>query len=233
VCKDGDELAVLRRACRLTDEALERLLPEVRPGVRESDLARALRRIVEDLGGDGLSFDPIVAFGEHTSRPHHTPTDRALRIGELIQFDIGVRLGGYGADLSRVAVVGKLSDPHRRLVDALVAAQQQALDAVYAGMDGRTLDTETKQAIERAGFPAYPHGLGHGIGLDAHVHEAPTLSVRYPDAQPLEEGMVFTVEPGVYLAGDAGARIEDVVAIVDGKPEILSEFPRALIELPA
>jgi len=229
--KDSEELNTLKTACAKTDEALQLLLPLVKPGVSELALKQFLQQIAFDLAADGFSFDPIIGAGPHSARPHHQPTARKIQSGELIQFDLGLRYQGYGADLSRVAVIGQPARRDAELYDTVAQVQRTTVEQIKPGMDGRELDTIARMAFEGKAFPVYPHGLGHGIGLDPHVHEAPTLSARHPQPQPLEEGVVFTIEPGSYLTGEAGVRVEDVLAIVDGKVEQLSQFPSGLISL--
>lgn len=227
--KDAEELAQLSEACRLTDLALEKLLPEIQIGRTECGLAEKLRRIVFDMGGDGLSFDPIIAVGANASKPHHTPGEGVVTKNTLLQFDLGVRKAGYGGDLSRVAVLGNLSPRDQHVVDVVLAAQQLAIDGVACGVDGRELDQLTKTFITNQGLPAFTHGLGHGIGLD--VHEAPTLHQDIAEPVPLAIGMVFTIEPGIYLPGELGVRIEDVVTLIERGLVRLSNFPRRLIQL--
>jgi Xaa-Pro aminopeptidase len=230
--KDLAEKTLLQKACGLTDTVLASLLKQIRAGFSEKEVRTLLERIVLDTKGcESMSFDPIIAFGSSTSQPHHSPGDRQLQVGDLIQFDLGVRVNGYGADLSRVAVMGTPSVEISRVYDAVRFALEKAKQMVEPGIDGRAVDKEIKAWISEQGIAPYQHGLGHGVGLDFNVHEKPVLGERYPQEQMLENDMVFTLEPAVYLPGEFGIRLEDVVCLNNGEVEVWSKAPLELIVL--
>jgi Xaa-Pro aminopeptidase len=229
--KDGHELAALERACALTVAALEELVVErVAPGVTERALATWLERRFVDLGAEGVAFPSIVAGGPNGAVPHHAPSDRPLAAGELVTIDCGAEVGGYHADCTRTVLVGdgagadtgRLAEVH----DVVVRAQEAGRAAAVAGVTGGDVDAAARAVIEVAGYgEAFVHGTGHGVGLE--VHEAPAIARGSRDE--LRVGTVLTVEPGVYLPGVGGVRVEDTVVVTgDGPPRVLTELPRGL-----
>ncbi|OIP96957.1 hypothetical protein AUK40_04265 [Candidatus Wirthbacteria bacterium CG2_30_54_11] len=230
--KDEDEIALISEACAITDRSLTAVLPSIREGMTERSVAWMIEQSMRDQGAENVSFRPlIVAAGSASSEPHHEPGDRTIVSGDLIQFDIGARYRGYGADLSRVAVLGPPSVEQTHLFDLVLQVQAHGIASVRAGADGALIDAECKKMVEAAGLPAYPHGLGHGIGLAPSVHEDPFLSSRASAPVFLQSGMVVTVEPGVYLRGNFGVRIEDVVLVQDSEARLLSQADKSLIVL--
>lgn len=231
--KDDGELARLRAAAAVTDAAFADLaawLADRDPGgVTEARVARELDDRLVAHGADGPAFPTIVAAGEHGARPHHHPTDRPLRRGDLVTVDGGARRQGYCADMTRLVAVGGLAAVDARLADAvaaLAAAQQAGVAAAGDGVAARDVDAACRSALAAAGLAeAFTHGTGHGIGLE--VHEAPRVAAS--SAATLAENMVCTVEPGVYLPGLGGARIEDVVAVTADGAERLTTAPRDVI----
>jgi Xaa-Pro aminopeptidase len=224
--KDGDELDALRAACRITDEVFATVLDRLRPGATEQDVAWALRVAMHERGAEP-AFDAIVAFGPHSAIPHHQPTDRPLAPGDLVKLDFGAQVHGYHADMTRTVVVGSPAAWQRELHDAVREMQQRARARVVPGAVPVELDDVVRDEIRAAGYDV-AHGLGHGVGLQ--IHEAPFL-VAGSAAAPLELGVPVTVEPGVYLPGRGGVRIEDTVLLGPEGAEPLTTSPRELLEV--
>jgi len=222
--KDAAEIAAIRRAAELTDRAFEHGLTVLKPGVRELDVALAIERFVRSEGGDGMAFPIIVASGARSAMPHGTASSKTIEAGELVTIDMGAQVDGYCADMTRTVGIGTVSSQHRALFDAVLEAQRAATAQVRAGAAGRDLDRTARQVLAEHGLAeAFVHSLGHGVGLD--VHEGPSLSSRSEDV--LDASMTVTIEPGVYLAGDAGVRIEDLVLVGEDGAEVLSRTPTA------
>lgn len=210
--KDVKELQYLRRAQRITEELLRRIPSRLRIGVTEREVAIDLRRWAEELGADGLSFDPIVAFGTHTSRPHHHPTVRKLKKGHLVQIDVGARFRGYCADRSAVYFTAPPTPLQKKVLTALEEAKSEAKKAVKVGASTHTIDRIARDVLRRHGLdPYFTHSLGHGVGLE--IHEGVTLSQKALE-QRLLRNEVITIEPGVYLPGKFGMRLEDMVFVL-------------------
>ncbi len=234
--KDDAEVARLELACELTQAALawlveEVLAPSVRPGVgapdrTERSLAVALERRFVDTGADGVAFPSIVAGGPHSAIPHHAPTDRGLADGDLLTIDCGAVVDGYHADHTRTFAIGRPPDELVAIHELVVLAQRAGCDAVAAGRTAGEVDLAARQPIEEAGYgEAFLHGTGHGVGLE--IHEAP--AVGEGSAATLSAGTALTVEPGVYLPGLGGVRIEDTLVVTaDGSARALTDTPREL-----
>jgi Xaa-Pro aminopeptidase len=226
--KEAVEIEACERAAALTDAAFDHVLGVIRPGMREIDVALELEVYMRSHGSEGLAFAPIVASGPNSSRPHAGVTERVIGTGELLKMDFGARVDGYCADLTRTVVVGSATDEMRRIYDAVLAANESALAAVRPGAAAADVDRVARGVLEDRGFgDNFTHGLGHGVGLV--VHEAPTVGPRSRDT--LRVGNVVTIEPGVYVTGFGGVRIEDLVAVEDGGSRLLSHAPKHLIEL--
>lgn len=224
--KDEDEIAVIRRAAEITSQALERFAEEQFTGRTERDLAWRLDQLFHEFGGDGPSFESIVAGGPNGARPHSRPTDRKIEAGETVVVDAGARVGAYNADCTRTFATGPLPDRLQEAYDVCLRAQLAALDSIRPGTSGIDADLSAREVIEEAGLGEhFGHGLGHGLGLE--VHEAPRLSRESRDT--LAERQVVTVEPGIYLEGQGGIRIEDLVVVREGEPEILTSFTKELV----
>lgn len=223
------EIAWLREAARVTDLALGQVLESLlQPGVRELDVALALERAMRAAGADGTSFEIIVASGPRSAMPHGVASHRQIEAGDLVTIDLGARVGGYHADMTRAIGVGPVREPLTDWYRSVLAAQEAAVAAVGPGVSGQALDALAREHLAEAGLAEhFSHSLGHGTGLA--VHEGPTLSARSQDT--LEPGMVVTVEPGVYVAGQGGLRIEDLVLVTDDGHELLSRSPKAYREL--
>jgi Xaa-Pro aminopeptidase len=222
--KDSTELATIERAVQITDVAFEAVQASIRPGMRERDVAWAIERELRDAGADGIGFPPIVASGPHAARPHHAPTERPIESGEPVIIDMGGLVGGYTADLTRTICVGEADARFRSVYNVVHRAQEAAFQAIRAGITGADADRAARMSIESAGFAdGIIHSLGHGIGLA--VHEAPSAS---PIATaPLRAGELLTVEPGVYIPGWGGVRIEDVVVIQEHGCRVLTRAAKA------
>jgi Xaa-Pro aminopeptidase len=224
--KEPAELDTIRRAAEIVDAVLEALADERVVGMTEADLAWWVVQAIHEAGADDVSFAPIVASGPNAALPHHHPGDRRLGADETIVVDLGAKVDGYCSDCTRTFATGELPGPLREAYDVCRSAQAAALAEVRAGADTRGLDGIARLEIEGAGHEVL-HGLGHGVGLE--VHELPVL--RQTAAGPLTGGNVVTVEPGVYLAGSGGVRIEDLVVVTEDGAEVLSGFTKDLVTL--
>lgn len=226
--KDDEERELIRRAQAATDAAFEDVLDLLAVGISEQQVARELERLLRDEGADALAFDSIVAFGENAAEPHHEPSHRQLEEGDVVKLDFGGRVEGYHADMTRTLAFGSLASELRKMHDVVREAQQAGIDAVRAGVTGTQVDAAARQVIESAGFgDRFVHGTGHGVGLE--IHEAPWLG-RAKD-EPLPAGAVVTVEPGVYVPGLGGVRIEDMVEVTPDGGRVVGTSTRDLIEL--
>ena len=224
--KDEEELAALRRASAVGNRAFERLAKE--PFVRRTERAMAWRmeELLHEEGAEALSFPVIVAAGPNGANPHTTPGDRAIGAGETVVVDAGAVVGGYCSDCTRTFTTGDLPDDLGAAYAVCLEAQLAGLGAVQPGAQGRDVDAVARRIVDASSFPGtFGHGLGHGVGLE--VHESPVLRPESTDT--LEAGNVTSVEPGVYLEGRGGIRIEDLVIVQEGSPEILTSFPKELV----
>lgn len=226
--KDDGELEALRRASEITSEAFDQFAQEDFIGRTERDLAWRMEQLQREIGGEAMSFSAVVAAGPNSAKPHTTPGDREVRAGEIVLVDTGCVVDGYCSDCTRTFATGSLSDELHRAYEVCLDAQLEGLEAVRPGASGPGVDAAARDRIEAAGFgDAFGHGLGHGVGL--LVHESPRLARESRDT--LEERMVVTVEPGIYLSGLGGIRIEDLVVVRDGEPEVLTSFTKDLISV--
>jgi Xaa-Pro aminopeptidase len=224
--KDENELDAIRRAGEITSGAYERFAEERFTGRTERELAWRLDELFHDLGAHAPAFETIVASGPNAARPHARPTDRVVEAGETVVVDAGAVVDGYCADCTRTFATGPLPDELRSAYTTCLEGQLSGLQAMRAGVSGVDADAAARDRIEAAGLgDSFGHGLGHGVGLE--VHEAPRLSRESSDT--LAAGNVATVEPGVYLEGLGGIRIEDLVIVTDGEPEVLTTSPKDLV----
>jgi Xaa-Pro aminopeptidase len=222
--KDEQELALIAEASKLADAALKQTVENGFIGKTEREVADYFEAKVRGFGGT-LSFDTIVAAGPNGAQPHAEPGSREIREGELIVFDMGAKLDGYCSDGTRTYASGDPGEEGRRVYETVLAAQLAALDAIRPGVKGEDVDQAARKVIDDAGHGEhFGHGLGHGVGLD--IHEGPRLSLRSDDILAVNE--VVTVEPGIYLAGDLGVRIEDLVVVTDEGLRNLSSLPKDL-----
>jgi Xaa-Pro aminopeptidase len=221
--KSQAEVDAIRRACEIADETFEFILDAVRPGVSERELAGRIELELVRRGAEGASFETIVAFGERSALPHARPTGRELGRGEIVLFDFGAVAEGYVSDMTRTVACGDPPGEIVEIYDVVLAAQAAALEGIRAGMAGPEADALAREVIESTGYgPRFGHSLGHGIGLE--VHEAPRLSRKSVDR--LAAGMVVTLEPGVYVEGVGGVRIEDDALLGSDRLEVLSAAPK-------
>jgi Xaa-Pro aminopeptidase len=224
--KDEHELASLRTACAITDRAYERLTQVQFSGRTERDVSWELQQIFHDEGADDVAFEFIVGAGPTGSSPHARAGDRVMQEGELVVVDAGCTVGGYSSDYTRTFAVGDVNGELREAYDVVLAAQQAALDGIRAGITGVEADALARDVIDSSPFKGgLGHGLGHGLGLD--VHEAPRLSTESGDT--LEPGNVVTVEPGIYVEGRFGIRIEDDIVVTKDGIENLTGFRKDFV----
>ena len=225
--KDDGELEKFRRACAITDRMFERLVTEIAfVGRRELDVAWDIQRLFHEEGADEPSFEAIVGSGPTGARPHARAGDRVIGSGELVVIDTGANVDGYMSDYTRTLATGELDGEMREAYEVVLAAQQAGLDAIRAGESGVDVDAAARGVIEASDFAGtFGHGLGHGLGLD--VHEAPRLSTESSDT--LAAGNVVTIEPGVYLEGRFGIRIEDDVIVTENGLENPVRFTKELV----
>jgi len=224
--KEPGEVARIRAACAIADDALTAVLPTLHDSPTEREFARSLEWAMRERGAVRTSFDTIVAAGPNGSKPHGRPTDRAIGAGELIVIDFGCVVDGYCSDMTRTVSVGDPGEHARRVWEVVAESQRAGRAAVRAGVGCATVDRASRAVIEAAGWgETFAHGTGHGVGLE--IHEAPRVSAT-ADAT-LETGHVVTVEPGVYLPGVGGVRIEDTVVVTPDGAETLTEFPKSLV----
>jgi Xaa-Pro aminopeptidase len=224
--KDDGELDAIRRAGKITSHAYERFAEESFVGHTERDLAWRLDELLHELGAAAPAFETIVASGPNGAKPHARPGDRTVEAGETVVIDAGATVDGYCADCTRTFATGPLPDELKSAYTTCLDGQLAGLEAVRAGVTGVDADAAAREKIEAAGLgEQFGHGLGHGVGLD--VHEAPRLSRESTDT--LAVGNVVTVEPGVYLEGLGGIRIEDLVIVTDGEPEVLTSPTKDLV----
>lgn len=223
--KDAEELDRIRAAQKLADDALTEVLGRGLAGRTERDVALDLEMTMRRAGAEAVSFPPIIASGTHSALPHAEPRDVEIPRGTLVTIDWGAQLDGYASDCTRTYATGELDPRDREIYELVLRAQEASLAAVRAGAGGREVDAVARGIITQAGHGEhFGHGLGHGVG--AEVHEGPRLSQR--SESTLEAGQVVTVEPGVYVPGAVGVRIEDLVVVTDDGCEVLTHLPKHL-----
>jgi Xaa-Pro dipeptidase len=228
VVKDDTEIEALRMACAAADRALADLLEHggLRPGRTEREVARELEDRMVANGAAKPSFETIVAAGARSAIPHHRPTDAVLQHGDFVKMDFGALVDGYHSDTTRTVVLGEPADWQKEVYELVAAAQAAGRDALKVGAEVKDVDAAARDVVERAGRGAeFLHGLGHGVGLQ--IHEAPTLAKTGNGT--LSAGMAVTVEPGVYLAGKGGVRIEDTLVVREAGPELLTLTTKQLM----
>ena len=224
--KDEQELAAISRACELTDRMFERLTEERFIGRTEREVAWTIEQLFHDEGADAVAFESIVASGAQSARPHARATDREIRTGETVVIDTGCVVDGYTSDYTRTFVTGPVDGVVKEAYAVVLAAQQAALDTIRTGIAGVEADAAARRVVDETSFAGtFGHGLGHGLGLE--VHEAPRMSTESTDT--LATGNVVTVEPGIYLEGRAGIRIEDNVVVTADGVDNFTGFRKDLI----
>ncbi|MBS6194599.1 MAG: aminopeptidase P family protein [Clostridiales bacterium] len=227
--KSEEELAWLERAEEIGDRAFEKILKILKPGMTELEVAAELEYLMKKEGAEDLSFNSIVASGLNSSMPHAIPGEKKLEEGDFITMDFGCKYKGYCSDMTRTVVLGKASEKQKEIYETVLKAQLAALDALKAGVTGQSVDKAARDIITEAGYgDCFGHGLGHSVGL--FIHENPRLSPN--DDTVLQPGMIETVEPGIYVPGFGGVRIEDMVVVTEDGYRNFTHSPKELIEIP-
>ncbi|MGH3382455.1 MAG: M24 family metallopeptidase [Actinoallomurus sp.] len=224
--KDEEEIAFLREACAITDRAFDAVLPFIRPGRTEREVAIVLERSMVDLGAERPAFASIVASGPNGAIPHHVPANRPIESGDFVTMDFGALYAGYHADMTRTVAVGPAAGHLREIYDLVAAAQRAGVEAATVRATAKDADAAARDVIAAAGYAdEFPHGLGHGVGLE--IHEAPLLG--QDKTGKLMDRVPITVEPGVYLAGRGGVRIEDTLVVRTDGAELLTKTTKELL----
>jgi Xaa-Pro aminopeptidase len=219
---------LIKKAEAIGDAAFSEILPYIKPGTTELEVAARLEFIMKMKGVQNLSFPSIVASGINSSMPHAVPSQKKIETGDFVTLDFGCTCEGYCSDMTRTVVVGKASDKHKEVYQLVLEAQMAALDFIKAGYQGKEIDKVARDIIYKAGYEGcFGHGLGHSVGLN--VHENPRLSPM--EEEIIQEGMTETVEPGIYIKGFGGVRIEDLVVVTGTGCENFTHSPKNLIEL--
>jgi Xaa-Pro aminopeptidase len=225
VTKDETEITAIQESIRIAEAAFRRVVPRIRAGMTELDLAANLQHEMIRLGAEGASFPIIVAEGPNSSRPHAKPGKRRIGVGSAVLIDWGAVVGHYCSDLTRVVFIRRIPPRFRRMYQSVLAAQLEAIGAIRPGVRMCDVDAKARNLLAKAGIGhRFTHGLGHGLGLD--IHEAPRLARKVVDR--LEPGMVVTVEPGVYFPGVGGVRIEDDILVTETGAKVLTSLPKDL-----
>jgi len=225
--KTAEEVAKIKAACALADATMEHVSRLIQPGVKERDIALDLEFFIKRQGAD-LGFEPIVVAGPNSARPHGVPSEYALQVGDFVTIDLGARLDGYNSDITRTFVVKQATDRHREIYDLVLRALVECTALLKPGISCEAVDAHARTILDEKELAKYfGHGLGHGLGRA--VHDYGRLGIGATDQ--VMPGQVWTVEPGVYIEGFGGVRIEDDVHVTDGEPEVLTHFPRELMEL--
>lgn len=236
IIKTPNKISKIENACKLGDKTFDYILKQIKLGVSEKEIASKIEIFIKENGAD-ISFSPIVAFGKNSAVPHHVPTTYKLQPNSIVLLDFGVKLNNYCSDMTRTIFFGKADAKFKKMYQTVLNAQQKAIDFLTSSfnspasatkdMKASDIDSIAREHIISSGYKTIPHSLGHGIGLE--VHEAPSLSPKSKDI--LKEGMVFSVEPGIYIPNFGGVRIEDLVVLEKKGPRLLTHSQKALIEL--
>lgn len=226
ILKDEKEITSLKRAAWIADRAFDHVLPLIKPGVREIDIAAELEYSMRKNGAETIAFETIVASGANGAKPHGTASEKIIEPGDFIVMDYGCVYNGYCSDITRTVAVGPISEEQKNIYNSVLFVQKKMLSVIRVGMPCSEADAIARRHFEIFGFEKkFTHSLGHGVGLD--IHEQPNLSRRSPHT--ISDNMVVTVEPGLYFEGKFGIRIEDTIVISGGKPYILTTSPKELI----
>lgn len=226
--KEPGEVAKVEACIRVAQAAMLAARKHLRPGVTEMEIAAELDYQIRRRGGRKAAFDTIVAAGSHSSQPHAATGRRRLRAGDAVKIDWGVRMDGYNSDITRMFFLGRIPPKFRKIYEIVLEAQRRAIEMIKPGVEIARIDAAARDHIAGRGFgPQFSHGLGHGLGME--VHEAPAISKA--TKCKLEEGMLFTVEPGIYIPGFGGVRIEDDVLVTKDGARVLSDFPKKIDEM--
>lgn len=226
--KDAGEVDAMRRAVAVAEQAMEQLLPRIKIGQTEKEIAAMLVQELTQAGAHGVAFGPIVSSGPNSASPHAVPTDRPIQSGDLLVIDWGALVDDYPSDITRTFAVGEISAEFERIYEIVREANAAGVVAAGPGASGQSIDRITRAVIDKAGYGEYfIHRTGHGLGLETHEHP----SIVEGETEELPAGAVFTVEPGIYLPGRGGVRIEDNVLLTADGREVLTSFPRHLIQV--
>lgn len=226
--KDEGEIEKLARAEQIGDEAFSYILTQIKPGITELEIAAKLEYYMKSHGAQEKGFDTIAASGLHSAMPHAVPSEKVLEKGDFLTLDFGCKYQGYCSDMTRTVVIGKAGEKQKEIYKIVLEAQETALAGLRSGMTGAEGDALARKVIEEAGYGDYfGHGLGHSVGLE--IHEKPALSPK--DQTILRPGIIETVEPGIYIPGFGGVRIEDMTVITENGIKNLTSSPKELIEL--
>lgn len=226
--KDREEIGLMIKAQRISERAFDEMLKFLRPGVTEKEVAARLTYDMLRFGAEKMSFEPIVASGPNGSKPHAIPSDKKIESGEFVTMDFGCMFGGYCSDMTRTVAVGEPTEEMRRVYGIVLEAQLAGLAAEKAGVPGKAVDAAARKVIEDAGYGEYfGHSFGHSLGLE--IHEAPNASSTGEDPMPV--GAVVSAEPGIYIPGRFGVRIEDVSVFTEDGCEVITKAPKELIVL--
>ncbi|ABB14332.1 M24 family metallopeptidase [Carboxydothermus hydrogenoformans] len=226
--KDKGEVEVIKKACAIADAAFNHLLKKLTPGMSEKEVAWELEKFMREAGAEDIAFETIVASGERGALPHGVASEKKIVSGEMVTLDFGAKYQGYHSDITRTVAIGEPSEKMLEIYDVVLEAQEAALQAVRPGALAVDVDRVARDIIAKAGYAEYfGHGLGHGVGLN--IHEGPRLSPK--GKAVLQPGMVVTIEPGIYLPGSGGVRIEDTVLVTESGFEVLTRSPKNLIIL--
>lgn len=226
--KDEYEVNNIIAAQRIAEKALDEVLGYIKPGISEKDVAAELEYRMTKGGAEGLAFETICVAGANSSRPHGVPGSYRIKNGDFITMDFGCKIGGYCSDMTRTVALGSVTDEMRRVYDTVLESQLAGIAACHAGVIGKDVDTAARKIIDDAGYGQYfGHGFGHSVGL--YIHESPNANQR--ETGPLPAGAIVTAEPGIYLPGRFGVRIEDMVLITDNGSRNLTQAPKQLIIL--
>lgn len=226
--KDPDEIETVRTAAQIADAAFDSVLMEMRPGMTEKEVALLIDTTVRRMGADQVAFPTIAASGENAARPHASPTDSVVARGQMLKLDFGARYNGYCSDITRTIFVGKPTARQREIYGVVLEAQLAAIEAIRPGEAGADIDSVARELIARRGYgDHFAHGLGHMIGIA--VHDGPAFSAT--SKVVLESGMIASVEPGIYIEGWGGIRIEDDIVVTDTGAEVLTRAPKELLSI--
>lgn len=226
--KEPEEIEIIRQACEISDQAFEHILTFIKPGVTEIEVANELERFHKEKGAEGMSFDTIIASGLRSAMPHGRASEKVIEAGDLVTLDFGCYYKGYSSDMTRTVAVGPVSPQLKEIYDIVLEAHNRVIQGAKAGMSGKEIDCLARDYISEKGYgDAFGHSTGHGLGLD--VHEMPAVAMK--NEKVIQENMVITDEPGIYLPGVGGVRIEDDLLVHADGVESLNRSPKHLIIL--